>query len=133
MADKSPRKPDAKPAGHSKRSEQPRSTSTTTAPACPKRWPSVIADTTMNCWYGDPEHRPTIGWCPPSCNGPPTHSERSGNGDQLVYCEAHAYWRRKTIGLPLVRRLQTGKQPEPLRPGYPEVSQDHAPREVGVA
>jgi hypothetical protein len=37
-------------------------------------------------------------------------SERAGNGDQLVYCEAHAYWRRKTIGLPLVRRMSPDEQ-----------------------
>jgi hypothetical protein len=34
-----------------------------------------------------------------------TDSERAGNGDQDVYCEAHAYWRRKTIRLPLLRPL----------------------------
>jgi hypothetical protein len=57
------------------------------------------------CWYADRSHRPTIGWCPSTCNGRMTHSERAGNGDKLVYCEAHAYWRRKTIRLPLVRRM----------------------------
>jgi hypothetical protein len=63
------------------------------------------------CWYRDPTHRPTIGWCPLSCNGPVTHSERTGNGDLLLYCEAHAYWRRKTIRLPLVIRLRPGDHP----------------------
>jgi hypothetical protein len=66
-----------------------------------------------DCWYRDPEHRPWAGWCPRSCNGPVSHSERAGNGDQLPYCEAHAYWRRKTIRLPLVRRLRPDEQPAP--------------------
>lgn len=60
----------------------------------------------VDCWYHDPGHRPTIGWCPASCNGPVTHGERTGDGDQLVYCEAHAYWRRKTVRLPLVWRMR---------------------------
>jgi hypothetical protein len=63
-----------------------------------------MADATAVCWYRDTAHRPTIGWCPRSCNGPTTYSERAGNGDDLRYCEAHADWRRKTIRLPLVRR-----------------------------
>jgi hypothetical protein len=70
----------------------------------------------VGCWYGDPQHQPRMGWCPPSCNGPVTHSERAGNGDQHVYCEAHAYWRRKTIRLPLVRRMQLRELPEPSDP-----------------
>jgi hypothetical protein len=61
------------------------------------------------CWYGDPAHRPAVGWCPSSCHGPVTHSERTGQGDQLVYCEAHAHWRRRTIRLPLVRRMRPGE------------------------
>lgn len=68
------------------------------------------------CWYGDPAHRPTIGWCPQSCNGPATHSERAGNGDQLFYCEAHAYWRPKTINLPLVWRIHPGEAPDQFQP-----------------
>ena len=67
------------------------------------------------CWYRDRQHRPAIGWCPESCNGPVTHTERAADGEQLLYCEAHAYWRRKTIGLPLVRRMRSGEQPEPQR------------------
>jgi hypothetical protein len=63
------------------------------------------------CWYADPHHRPAIGWCPQSCNGPPTHSELAGNGERLLYCEAHAYWRRKTIRLPLVRRMRPDDRP----------------------
>lgn len=59
----------------------------------------------LDCWYAAVTHRPTIGWCPARCNGRATHSERAGNGDLLVYCEAHAYWRRKTAHLPLLRRL----------------------------
>ena len=65
----------------------------------------------LRCRYRDPAQRPTIGWCPHSCTGPVTHSERAGNGDQLLYCEAHAYWRRKTIHLPLVRRMPPDEHP----------------------
>jgi hypothetical protein len=65
----------------------------------------------VTCWYADREHRPSIGWCPSSCNGPPTFSERAANGDKLVYCDAHAYWRRKTIRLPLVRRMRPDEYP----------------------
>ena len=64
-----------------------------------------------DCWYLKREHRPAIGWCPSVCNGPPTHSERTSTGDEHVYCEAHAYWRRKTIRLPLVRRLTPALHP----------------------
>jgi hypothetical protein len=63
-----------------------------------------------DCWYLDPGHRPSIGWCPRRCNGPPTHSERAATGDQLLYCEAHAYWRRKTIRVAAVRRLRPNEQ-----------------------
>ena len=64
---------------------------------------------TGDCWYSGPEHRPAVGGCPPSCSGPVIYSERAGNGDQLLYCEAHAYWRRRTIRLPLVRRMRPGE------------------------
>jgi hypothetical protein len=64
----------------------------------------------LSCWYADPAHRPSVGWCPPACNGPVTHSERAHNGDRLLYCETHAYWRHKTIRLPLVRRMRPGEQ-----------------------
>lgn len=57
-----------------------------------------------------------VGWCPGTCNGPVTHSERVDGGVQHVYCEAHAYWRRKTIRLPLVRRLRTGELPDRREP-----------------
>jgi hypothetical protein len=42
-------------------------------------------------------------------------SERTSNGDQHVYCDTHAYWRRKTIRLPLVRRMRPGEQASPSR------------------
>jgi hypothetical protein len=64
-----------------------------------------------DCWYYDPEHRPALGGCPPSCIGPVIYSERAGNGDQRLYCEAHGTWRRRTIRLPLVRRMRPGEQP----------------------
>jgi hypothetical protein len=69
------------------------------------------------CWYRDPDHRPTIGWSPASCNGPVTHSERTGDGYKRLYCEAHAYWRRKTIGIPIVRRIRPGEALEPAPMG----------------
>ena len=37
------------------------------------------------------------------------YSELAGNGDQHLYCDTHAYWRRKTIRLPLVRRMRPGE------------------------
>jgi hypothetical protein len=47
------------------------------------------------------------------------YSERTSNGDQHVYCDTHGYWRRKTIRLPLVRRMRPGETtehlPQPLR------------------
>jgi hypothetical protein len=67
--------------------------------------------TPAGCWYATAEHRPTVGWCPESCSGPLTHSERSGTGERLDYCDAHAYWRRKTIGLPLVWRRELAESP----------------------
>lgn len=63
-----------------------------------------------DCWYRDPEHRPAVGGCPPSCSGPVICSERAGNGEQLLYCEAHGDWRRRTARLPLVRRIRPGEQ-----------------------
>lgn len=69
------------------------------------------------CWYRDPAHRPPLGWCPSACHGLVTHAERLGNGDQHVYCETHAPWRRRTIRLPtLVRRMLPGEQPEGATP-----------------
>lgn len=59
----------------------------------------------MGCWYADPAHRPAVSWCPPACTGAVTHSERAGDGELRQYCEVHAYWRRQTIRLPLVRRI----------------------------
>jgi hypothetical protein len=79
------------------------------------------------CWYADRSHWPTVGWCPTSCNGAATHTERARNGDQLVYCEAHAYWRRKTTRLRLVRRMRPGEQPEPLRRPHGGVSSPTSP------
>lgn len=73
--------------------------------------------TSAGCWYAGPGHRPLIGWCPSTCNGPATHSERAGNGDKLLYCEAHAYWRRKTIRLPLVRRMRPGEHQQQVGAG----------------
>jgi hypothetical protein len=57
-----------------------------------------------------------LGWCPASCSGAVIYSERAGNGDQHLYCDTHAHWRRKTIRLfSLVRRMRTGEQPSPSR------------------
>jgi len=65
-----------------------------------------------NCWYRDRAHRPRLGWCPDACHGPATYAERLGNGDEHVYCETHAHWRRQTIRLPtLVWRMPSGGAP----------------------
>jgi hypothetical protein len=116
MGDKSPRKSSGKKLGktlkerrtakklkHNHQAGRPHSSDRPTASVTPP----------VGCWFGDPQHQPRMGWCPLSCDGPATHSERAGNGDQHVYCEAHAHWRRKTIRLPLVRRLQLGERPNP--------------------
>ena len=64
------------------------------------------------CWYSRPEHRPAMGDCPRACHGPVASSERAGDGTQLVYCDAHANWRRRTSRLPLVRRMRPGEEAE---------------------
>jgi hypothetical protein len=74
-----------------------------------------------------------MGWCPLSCHGPLTHSERAANGDQHVYCEAHAYWRRKTIRLPLVRRMRPGERPDRSDPASAATPRTTLPRGVDVA
>jgi hypothetical protein len=119
MADKSPRKPSGKKPGrtlkekrtakklkHNHQAGRPRSSGGPASSVAPP----------VGCWYGDPQHQPRMGWCPLSCNSPVTYSERAGNGDQHVYCDAHAHWRRKTIRLPLVRRLRLGERPNPADP-----------------
>jgi len=119
MADKAPRKP-----GGKKPRQAQRETNSQDAHApAPERvgpvrddGPAPSVTPPVGWWYGDPQHQPRIGWCPPSCHGPVTHSERAGNGDQHVYCEAHAHWRRKTIRLPLLRRLRSGERPDPSDP-----------------
>lgn len=86
----------------------------TTAPVTPTE---ASADATpvatpAACWYRDVAHRPRLGSCPRACQGPPSHAERVGNGDQHVYCETHAAWRRRTIRLPtLVFQLAPGPDP----------------------
>jgi hypothetical protein len=115
MADKSPRKPSAKKPGKTLKEKRTAKKAQAPERVGPVRYggprPSVTRP--VGCWYEDPQHQPRLGWCPPSCNGPVTHSERAGNGDQHVYCEAHGHWRRETIRLPLVRRLRLGERPNP--------------------
>lgn len=136
MADKSPRRPSAKKPGrtlkekrtakklkHNHQPGRPHSSDGPTASATPP----------VGCWYGDPQHQPRMGWCPLLCNSPVTHSERAGNGDQHVYCEAHAHWRRKTIRLPLVRRLRLGELANPSDPATATTPRTTLPRGVTVA
>jgi hypothetical protein len=120
MPDKSPRKPSGKKPGRTLKDKrtaqtlmhnhQAGRTRSSDGPGGGRATPPV------GCWYADPQHQPRMGWCPLSCDGPATHSERTGNGDQHAYCEAHAHWRRKTIRLPLVRRLRLGEGPDPSYP-----------------
>ena len=63
----------------------------------------------MSSWVQASLKTPTMPVGP--CSGAVIYSEHTGNGDQHVYCDTHAYWRRKTIRLPLVRRMRTGEQP----------------------
>jgi hypothetical protein len=136
MADKSPRKP-----GGKKPRQAQRETNSQEAHAqarervAPVRGggPGPSVTRPVGCWYGDPQHQPRMGWCPLSCNGPLTHSERAGNGDQHVYCEAHAYWRRKTIRLPLVRRVRPGELANPSDPASATTPRTTLPRGFAVA
>jgi len=64
----------------------------------------------VGCWYRDPVHRPAVG-CPTSCNRPVTYAERAVDGDELVYCEAHAYGRGTTIRLPLGGGRESASSP----------------------
>jgi hypothetical protein len=119
MADKSPRKPAGKRPGKTlkeKRTAKKLKHNHQAGRPHPSDGPTASATPPVGCWYGDAQHQPRMGWCPPSCTGPATHSERAGNGDQHVYCEAHAHWRRKTIRLPLVRRLRLGERPNRSAP-----------------
>jgi hypothetical protein len=117
MADISPRKPGGKkPRQHTLNESNQESRAPERVGPVGDGGPAPSVTRPVGCWYGDPQHQPRMGWCPPSCNGPVTHSERAGNGDQHVYCEPHAYWRRKTIRLPLVRRMQLRELPEPSDP-----------------
>ncbi len=75
-----------------------------------------------DCWYRDPGHRPAVGGCPHACSGPVSFSERAANGDKLVYCEAHATWRRRTQRVPLVRRMRPGELAETPRPPHPDAT-----------
>jgi len=116
MADKSPRKPSGKKPGRTlkeRRTAKKRKHNHQAGRPHSSHGPTSSATPPVGCWYGDPQHQPRMGWCPLSCDGPATHSERAGNGDQHIYCEAHAHWRRKTIRLPLVRRLALGERPDP--------------------
>jgi hypothetical protein len=74
-------------------------------------WAAASVSVLVGCCYRDPVHRPAVGWRPTSCNGPVTHAERAVDGDELVYCEAHAYGRRTTIRLPLVRGCELASSP----------------------
>lgn len=67
------------------------------------------------CWYADPDHRPTHSRCPAACNGAVTHAERLADGLQRFYCEAHAFWRASEVG---------GDHIRPLRPGERTSEQD---------
>ena len=58
------------------------------------------------CWYGTAEHRPTMAFCPASCDSATTHAERQGDGFLRRYCDAHAYWRAHDVGRRHVRALR---------------------------
>ncbi len=134
MADKSPRKPSGKkPRQHTLNDSNQEARAPNRVGPVRDHEPAPSVTQPVVCWYGDPQHQPRMGWCPPSCNGPATHSERAGNGDQHAYCEAHAHWRRKTIRLPLVRRLRLGERPDPSYPAAAATPGTTLPRGVTVA
>lgn len=63
------------------------------------------------CWYGAVDHRPTMGFCPGSCDGANTHAERQADGLLRRYCDAHAYWRAHDVGKRHVRPLRLDELP----------------------
>jgi hypothetical protein len=135
MTDTSPRKPGSNKPRQDTQRETNRQHAHARERVRPVRGGGPASSVTppVGCWYGDPQHQPRMGWCPLSCDGPATHSERAGNGDQHVYCEAHAHWRRKTIHLPLVRRMRPGERPDPSYPAAAATPRTTLPREVAVA
>jgi hypothetical protein len=133
MADKSPRKPGGKnQARRSKKTNSQEAQAPERVGPVRDGGPGPSVTPPVGCWYGDPQHQPRMGWCPSSCHGPLTHSERAGNGDQHVYCEAHAHWRRKTIRLPLLRRMRPGERPDPSNPASATTPTTTLPRGVTV-
>jgi hypothetical protein len=105
------------PAGRSMRNEQPGSSGTTTKPVGPVRATDQRLSVTPPVAVGMETHSTSPGWAGAHSRVMVRrpHSERAGNGDQHVYCEAHAHRRHKTIRLPLVRRmrLRLGERPNP--------------------
>jgi hypothetical protein len=78
-----------------------------TAPAVTS--PKPVRTQSTVCWYADPARRPSLGRCPATCNGAPTHAERRADGSQRLYCEAHAYWRASEVGRHHLRALRPGE------------------------
>lgn len=66
---------------------------------------------TVPCWYGDAEHRPTLGSCPATCGGGTTHAERQGDGVERRYCSDHSYWRALDVGRQRLRALRADELP----------------------
>ena len=58
------------------------------------------------CWYGAADHRPSMSFCPPACNGPTTHAELQGDGRLHRYCDEHAHWRARDVGRQRLRLLR---------------------------
>jgi hypothetical protein len=80
-------------------------TVTATAPTLPTA-PAPTGAARAACWYADPAHRPSLAWSPVDCQGVLAWAERTGDGSQHTYCDAHGAWRRETVRLPsLVRRV----------------------------
>jgi hypothetical protein len=90
----------------------------------PQDRPATSATTPGTCWYSHQERRPAFGGCPRVCNGPVVYTERAADGTQLVYCDAHAYWRRRTSRLPLVRHMRPDEQAEPASVATPQRATD---------
>jgi hypothetical protein len=118
MSDKAPGSPNGEKPGKTleeKRTAKQLKRNTRTGPDTDDRSPSPVTEPGA-CWYRDPGHQPRLGWCPRSCTGAVIYSELAGNGEQHLYCDTHGDWRRRTIRLPLVRRMRPGEQPSPSIP-----------------
>ena len=116
MADKSPGKPTAKKPGKTLKEKRAAKKVKRNNGAGPIPSPTAVTrDRARGLLVPRPTAPTQVGPRPRTCRGAVIYSERTGDGDQHVYCDTHAHWRRRTIRLPLVRRMRHGEQSSPSR------------------